>query len=207
MNTPEIYIGKQCVRFLTEHELFTHNSNESCLIYKSTKSDERMLFFDILVRNPALKELRIVSNNPTREFKRFCSLFKNILAAGGLIQKENSHEFLMIYRWDKWDLPKGKLEKGELPRNAAIRECIEECNINGLKIFKTLEPTYHMYILKDKWVLKKTYWYFMKSSYKGKLTPQQEEGITKVQWIKLSQFNKVMKQTYPTIQIVMKNVL
>jgi hypothetical protein len=34
-----------------------------------------------------------------------------IEAAGGLVKNENK-DFLFIYRNDKWDLPKGKIEKG-----------------------------------------------------------------------------------------------
>jgi hypothetical protein len=58
-------------------------------------------------------------------FKKFASYFKNVFAAGGLIQDE-SDRVLMIYRYHKWDLPKGKIEKGEDRRDAAIRESEEE---------------------------------------------------------------------------------
>ena len=42
------------------------------------------------------------------------TLYKYIEAAGGFIKNEND-EYLFIFRRGKWDLPKGKLEKGETP--------------------------------------------------------------------------------------------
>ena len=44
--------------------------------------------------------------------KTFFKKFTLILAAGGLVTNENN-EILLIFRRGKWDLPKGKLEKGE----------------------------------------------------------------------------------------------
>ncbi|QQS63451.1 MAG: NUDIX domain-containing protein [Chitinophagaceae bacterium] len=57
--------------------------------------------------------------------------FKIVEAAGGIVQNENK-EILFIYRRNKWDLPKGKIEKKELPENAAAREIEEE---TGIKTF------------------------------------------------------------------------
>ena len=41
---------------------------------------------------------------------------------------------LFIYRFNKWDLPKGKLNKGEKKQDCAIREVEEECGICNLQI-------------------------------------------------------------------------
>src|SRR5665213_1803978 len=51
--------------------------------------------------------------------------YKYIEAAGGLVLNEKG-KVLMIHRLGVWDLPKGKLDKGETPRKAAIREIEEE---------------------------------------------------------------------------------
>jgi len=64
----------------------------------------------------------------------------------------NIYLFLDLKRWD---LPKGKLDMGEGPEAAAIRECEEECGITQLTITKTLEPTYHIYPHKGSYALKK----------------------------------------------------
>ena len=42
-------------------------------------------------------------------------------AAGGLVLNEKK-EILLIFRRGKWDMPKGKLDKGEKLEDCAIRE-------------------------------------------------------------------------------------
>jgi 8-oxo-dGTP pyrophosphatase MutT (NUDIX family) len=54
-------------------------------------------------------------------FEEFKACFKVIEAGGGLVLNSKG-EFLVIYRNGIWDLPKGKLEKGEDFQTAALRE-------------------------------------------------------------------------------------
>src|SRR5882724_7338062 len=53
-----------------------------------------------------------------------------IEAAGGVLARETAtgREFLVIHRrrYDDWCLPKGKLQPGETPEQAAVREVREE---------------------------------------------------------------------------------
>ena len=53
-----------------------------------------------------------------------------ILAGGGLVARETSvgSEYLLVHRrrYGDWCLPKGKLKKGETPKQAALREVREE---------------------------------------------------------------------------------
>ena len=75
-------------------------------------------------------DLILQCNNVNSFFDELKQQFVYIEAAGGLIQQNN--RYLFIYRLDKWDLPKGKIDKGETPKQAALRECEEECAINCL---------------------------------------------------------------------------
>lgn len=128
----------------------------------------------------------------------FSKLFKYILAAGGLIEKDN--KYLFIYRLHKWDLPKGKIDKGESPEQAAIRECEEECGITNLTIEHELNPTYHIYDYKGAYVLKKTFWYKMSTKHEAHFIPQIEENIEKVEWFDKDSIQKVvLSNTYPAI--------
>jgi 8-oxo-dGTP pyrophosphatase MutT (NUDIX family) len=143
-------------------------------------------------------QLVFLNKNVKSTFKSFADNFKVIEAAGGLIRNQQNH-YLFIYRNGKWDLPKGKLDKGETPRKAAVRECEEECGINKLKIISPLDPTFHIYEMKGKLILKKTHWYRMDSLFEGKLIPQKEEGITKVVWADAEGIKRVKKNTFMNI--------
>jgi 8-oxo-dGTP pyrophosphatase MutT (NUDIX family) len=106
---------------------------------------------------------------------------------------------LMIFRNGKWDLPKGKIEKGEEADEAAIREVYEECGVGEMELQKQLATTFHTYPFKDVKVLKKTFWFLMKSSDHSKLIPQLEEGITEVRWMNKREVQQVIPQTYSSI--------
>jgi 8-oxo-dGTP pyrophosphatase MutT (NUDIX family) len=143
-----------------------------------------------------------INNEPkiiTDNWKEFCSNYTLIEAAGGLVYNHDNH-LLMIFRNDKWDLPKGKLEAGETIEECAIREVEEECGMEELSIFNKLKSTYHTYKLNGKAILKCTYWFEMHSNYKSKLTPQLEEGITKLEWVSLSEVLSKLENSYGNIK-------
>jgi len=126
------------------------------------------------------------------------SLFPMIEAAGGLVRKE-SDQILFIFRYGKWDLPKGKMEPGEKPNETAIREVMEETGIAGLTITKKLEPTYHTYKLDGKRVLKKTHWFEMNFVDDTHITPQTQEDITVVKWLSKKDIPWMMRDSYASI--------
>jgi 8-oxo-dGTP pyrophosphatase MutT (NUDIX family) len=128
-----------------------------------------------------------------------------IEAAGGLVKNENK-DLLFIYRNDKWDLPKGKIEKGETVKEAAVREVEEECSITVSKLGDKICKTYHVYISKEEVVLKKTHWFKMKSRGQNKLKPQKEEGITDVRWFKANDIEAIVANTFPSIMDVLAAV-
>lgn len=121
-----------------------------------------------------------------------------IEAAGGLVKSEND-TFLFIYRNNKWDLPKGKIEKGEKVKEAAVREVEEECGIKVNKLEEKICKTYHVYILRGDIVLKKTHWFMMRAKGQYKLKPQKEEGITDVRWFNKEHIAPIIKNTFPSI--------
>ncbi|MBK6526488.1 MAG: NUDIX domain-containing protein [Crocinitomicaceae bacterium] len=124
--------------------------------------------------------------------------YKYIEAAGGLVQHNNT--FLFIKRNGVWDIPKGKLDKGETPEHAAVREIEEECGLVKPVIIRHLVDTWHTYEHKGKMVLKKTYWYWLKASEtKMNLVPQTEEGITEVAFFNQTEFAKIKADTFLSI--------
>ena len=136
-------------------------------------------------------------------WNEFLKYFKVIEAAGGLVQNSEK-EILFIYRNDKWDLPKGKIENGEGVEEAAIREVQEECGISKVVIKNFIAKSYHIYNEKESEILKVTHWFSMFSD-EIKSSPQVEEGITKVQWKNKEQINIALQNTYSNIKLLVEN--
>ena len=145
----------------------------------------------------------VLCNDPKSFLKEVKKGLPLIEAAGGLVENENN-EYLFIYRNDKWDLPKGKIEKKERIKDAAVREVEEECGIKVNKLEKKICSTYHTYIYKGEVVLKKTYWFNMRCKGQNKLVPQKEEGITDARWFKNYDIGLILDNTFPSILDVLK---
>ncbi len=124
-------------------------------------------------------------------------------AAGGIVCNEND-ELLFIHRLGVWDLPKGKLEKGETPEVCAEREIAEECGISGHQIKEKMTDTYHIYEQKGQLYLKKTYWYrfLLEDSESQELSPQIEEDIESVVWLDQDEIELALMDTYASIREV-----
>ncbi len=148
------------------------------------------------------KQIFIYSADINNLWQEFSSLFEVRKAAGGLVINKQDKS-LFIKRNGKWDLPKGHAEKGESMEETALREVEEECGINNLSIKEPLLVTYHTYKLQSARILKEVHWFTMEytGNYEG--TPQTEEGITKVKWIKRKKHDKVLANTYPAIADVL----
>ncbi len=143
-------------------------------------------------------DLILITKNIDLLFGELKKQFKYIEAAGGLIEQNN--KYLFIYRLKKWDLPKGKIDPGENSRQAAIRECEEECAISGLEIIKELPSTYHIYQYKTGFALKTTYWFLMNTTFLGPLIPQTEEYIEKAEWLDENRIKQdVIPNTYLSV--------
>ena len=132
-------------------------------------------------------------------WNNFKSTLPVIEASGGLVIN-SANDFLFIYRNETWDLPKGRIEKGETIDIAAVREVEEECGIDRLELRDFLTTTYHLFYFKDEIRLKVTHWFLMNTNYKGELIPQLEEGITKVEFKNKEQVSNTLKNSYANIQ-------
>jgi len=146
---------------------------------------------------------QIVSPNPKKAKKFFFHYFTKIKAAGGIV--ERATELLFIQRNGKWDIPKGKMEKGETARETAIREIQEECGLTGeLTIERKLMKTYHCYFMFEKSILKKTSWFVLNYEGSKAVKAQTEEGITSVKWLKRTALGKINKNTYSSIRTILE---
>lgn len=175
-------------------------------IKKVQQLDKQDFDFELFYKNlenVSGKDYILLDQDPKQLFQKIKKSCELIKAAGGLVKNAKGN-YLFIFRNKKWDLPKGKVEKEEKMKEAALREVEEEC---GVKIFTNDEKlckTYHVYTLGSKLVLKKTNWYSMTVKGEPKLIPQKEEGITKASWLSKLELNQVLKNTYPSIVQVME---
>jgi hypothetical protein len=80
-----------------------------------------------------LQEARLIHKNGNKLLKKFLKKLPNVIAGGGKVYNDKG-EILFIYRNDKWDLPKGKIEGVESIEETAIREVMEETGVAGLEI-------------------------------------------------------------------------
>lgn len=133
---------------------------------------------------------------------------KKITAAGGIVIN-NNNELLMIYRRGFWDLPKGKLDKGETIEECALREVREETGVSQLTLGKLIDITYHDYY--DKYLktdaTKETYWYQMNTDANEKLVPQTEEDIEEIKWVTGNEIKGYLEKSYTNIQEVVKKFM
>ena len=175
-------------------------------------SQENSFLLSSITLNEILKKVRkhkkIFLYHPKKSelLKVFKSKIKVIFASGGIVKNDNN-QILFIYRRGKWDLPKGKAEKGESIRETAVREVMEETGIAKPKIDKYFSNTFHIVRNNKKYFLKETSWFLMSSNFKGKLKPQLNEGIKSVKWKTFDDAKKIKKKTYGNISIILTDFL
>lgn len=135
--------------------------------------------------------------------KAFWKKFIVIQAAGGLVENEKK-EVLFMLRRGIWDLPKGKLDKGETLEQCAVREVEEETGLKHIRLGQPLLVTWHTYDESGKHFLKETHWYRMNVSGAQSIVPQQEEQITELKWAGEKEIKELLKHTFPSIIDVLK---
>lgn len=143
--------------------------------------------------HPDLEELK----------KAFFKKFILVLAAGGLVMNEKK-EVLLIFRRGKWDLPKGKLDKGEKLEDCAVREVQEETGLKQVVLIAPLTITYHTYHEGAHMVLKESHWYTMKADSTQTLIPQAEENIQDIKWVDREGLAEHMKNSFPLVEEIMR---
>ncbi|WP_036158568.1 NUDIX hydrolase [Maribacter forsetii] len=153
------------------------------------------------LRKGKLREAFIYHPNYDEILKKFTQVIPLVIAGGGVVRNKEG-KVLFIYRNDKWDLPKGKLDKGESIEECAIREVEEETGVRGLVIDNYIRTTYHVFKRNGINKLKQVYWYDMSTDFDGKLKPEKKEGIFKVRWKGPEKIKKALENSYVNIKIL-----
>ena len=194
--------GFELVLRPTEHSVAKTELHDDVLILKPSPDLVELLLIRLKdKRYKHLDSVTLAVEDYLDVIEYLKSQFTIVEAAGGVVEKED--KVLMIFRLGKWDLPKGKLEKGETPEIGGVREVEEECNIKA-SLEELIVVTWHTYKRGGKYMLKKTYWYRMKCEDDEHMAPQVEEDIDQVAWLSRQEVKEVMVNSYRSIRYVMR---
>lgn len=98
------------------------------------------------------------------------------ISSGGVVIFGNTILLLKKFNGD-WVLPKGRIEKNETVKDAALREVLEESGVKA-EILKYIGKANYKYknLQENEMVHKTVHWYLMKASSMD-CTPQKKEGF------------------------------
>jgi len=153
---------------------------------------EKQLSLGVVIEDASIETLKSVAHN----------LFPPVTAAGGVVCNQDG-DLLMIFRQGRWDLPKGKLDKGESLEHCAQREVTEETGLPVVNLSEKICETSHVYTRDDRQYLKVTHWYQMSADKAFQFYPQQEEHISEVKWIRPENIGLYLNQSYEAIKDVL----
>jgi 8-oxo-dGTP pyrophosphatase MutT (NUDIX family) len=176
-------------------KVFERNSG---LFYKYNNLQELTELVYLFNELKLIDKLFILHDDILNLFEEFKACFKYVDAAGGVVLNKNG-DFLIMKRDGLWDLPKGKLEPGESPETAALREVEEETGLTDLIITNPLLSTFHTYTITEDMHLKKTKWYEMFYNGNGAPVPQTSENITEIRWAEPGNTDFIRKNTYSSV--------
>ena len=129
-----------------------------------------------------------------------------IKTSGGIVIKDD--KILFIRKNNRWDLPKGKLEKGVNNRDTAIVEIAEETGLQtkDLAIMKKLIPTHYHKKVDGVVIVKKTYWYLVEylGEFDHPLIPDENEGITDCRWFSFDELVLVLEESHERIRYLLE---
>ncbi|MBQ1200695.1 MAG: NUDIX domain-containing protein [Alistipes sp.] len=185
-----IYFTDNSLTFAPED--YTPKAGETLLTESEVTSANLDNLFDFC------NSIVVLSADWNAAFRRFASRFVAVEAAGGIVENELG-EMLLIYRRERWDLPKGHIDAGEDALSAAIREIAEETGVVGLNFVAPIGNTLHAYNVYGKWELKLTHW-FAFSCHSSSTTPQTDEDIVLAVWADREKTIECMTNSYPTIR-------
>jgi 8-oxo-dGTP pyrophosphatase MutT (NUDIX family) len=106
-------------------------------------------------------------------------------SAGGVIvrcEADGARILLIHDRHGNWSFPKGHVERGEDPTDAARREIAEEAGLQGLVLHAPLGTIDWFFRFRGRLIHKYCH-FFLFESREGTPVPQEEEGIQCCDWL------------------------
>lgn len=162
-------------------------------------------YLDLLDKNKNLRAVVLHHPDLAVLWADFQACFKILEAAGGYVQNAEG-ALLVFFRRGSWDMPKGKIDPGETPEQAAVREVQEETGLVNVSLGPFITHTFHTYEQKKERILKKTWWYEMQTT-DTQWAAQTEEDIEEIQWVNPLDWLDSGVQVYPNIRDVIEQAL
>ena len=116
-------------------------------------------------------------------------------SAGGVVvcgEGPDLRVAVMRSRYGTWVFPKGRIESGETPEEAARREVGEEAGIEVGEAASPLESTEHEFEQDGERVRKQTDWFAFTVPAPSQLMPDPEEGALDCGWFSVQQALKLL---------------
>ncbi len=117
-------------------------------------------------------------------------------SCGGVILENNKVLLVQVKSMKGrkiWTFPKGHIEQGETPRQAALREVLEETGYKA-SIVKPLLKVRYAFTLKGRYVRKVVQWYLMKKL--GRIGKHDPSEILAINWVSINKAKEMVE--YPS---------
>lgn len=114
------------------------------------------------------------------------------ISSGGVVVFGNTILLLKKFNGD-WVLPKGRIEKNEDLKDAALREVMEEAGVKA-EITKYIGKIKYKYenLKEEEMVYKTVHWYFMKSNCMD-CVPQKKEGFIDAMFVHMDKAKDLVR--------------
>ncbi len=126
------------------------------------------------------------------------------VSAGGVVMRridDVPHYLLIRDPYRNWGFPKGHLEAGETPEEAARREVAEETGIRVQQVRATLDCIDWHFRFRGRLVHKTCHFFLMETG-EGSTQPQRNEGITACRWAPFDEAVRLL--AYENARIVLR---
>jgi 8-oxo-dGTP pyrophosphatase MutT (NUDIX family) len=115
-------------------------------------------------------------------------------SAGGVVfrlERGRPRYLLIRDSYRNWGFPKGHLEPGEAPEDAAIREVGEETGLRGLEIRAHVDTIEWQFRFRGSPIHKVCHFFLMEAAAR-RTSPQRSEGITACRWLPFDEALRVV---------------
>lgn len=125
-------------------------------------------------------------------------------SAGGVVFRRDGDRTLVLLIRDghrNWGFPKGHLERGEAPADAALREVREETGLRAVEVVAPVDTIAWTFRFRGKRI-HKTCHFFVLATDEATTTPQRGEGITACRWVTFAQGARLL--THDNARIILE---